>query len=243
MKRLLLFGGGLALGAGLLIGGRRSTGAVDADVGAGALPQAAKLRVRRSTRKIVYHSTSRSFTRRVMQQSGLDDARDPRFLEAAVERYRRTGAEHFANLLVVPDGASTWLAHPDRATSHTVTPANLRARAAEPGWWRQRWPGVRNAIDLIDLKPGEYINNITVSIDVVPLPDEGRLIYTAESLDAAAQAGRDLARRYGLSLDRRDHLAHADLDPWARGTEAGGGWDPGWDWVDFMRRIAPAGQV
>ena len=237
-KTLVLIGSGLAIGAGLAAMNAQSAAPRFAEPeGAGELPKAGERRIRRQTRKIVYHSTSRSFTKRVMSNYGVDPL-DPGFLDSAIERYLFTSADAFANAIVVPSGAHAWLGHPDRAVWHSATPEDRYASRSEPpAWWHRRWPGVQHPADLIGWRRGEYINNMTVSIDVVPMPDSGPIRYTPASLNAAAALGRWLAAEYGLSLSRADHLAHSDLDPWNRGNAAGG-WDPGWDWRDFMQRLS-----
>lgn len=204
--------------------------------GPGVLAYSATRKTRSETRAVVYHSTSRGLPQRLVK-AGHVDPMAPDFIEAAVERYQTIGAEHYANALVSPDGSYEWLAHPDLWVAHAATP---HGKTNAPGWWRERWPDVDAPLDLIDLTAREYINPKTVSIDVIPLPDTDAVRYTPESLETAARLGRELARHYGLSLERRHHLAHSDLDPWNRGN-ARGGWDPGWDWADFMNRINPRG--
>jgi hypothetical protein len=233
MRAGLIIGTGVAVltGIGVAMLGRKEDEIV-LPSGAGVLRGSLSRKKRIETRAVVYHSTSRGLPQRLVR-AGHTDPMDPGFIEAAVERYQTIGAEFYANALIAPDGSYEWLAHPDLWVAHAVTP---HGKANPPGWWRERWPDVDAPLDLIDLTAREYINPKTVSIDVIPLPDADALRYTAQSLDTAARIGRELAARYGLSLERRHHLAHSDLDPWARG-DARGGWDPGWDWADFMQRL------
>lgn len=234
MRAPIVIGGVVALmvGIGVATGRRKGAPALVVPQDAGALPYAATRTKRSATRAVVYHTTSRTFTGRIVAQG--HDPMSPGFLEAAVERYRYTGAEDFANALVAPDGSYEWLAHPDLSVRHAVTPDGTDG--PPPSWWRDRWPELDNPAELLALGRGRYINRETVAIDVIPLPDAGAVQFSEASLDTAARLGRELAARYDLTLERRHHLAHSDLDPWGRGTSAGG-WDPGWDWTDFMARV------
>lgn len=200
------------------------------------LPQSMGLKVRPGpVAAIVSHTTGRGLAR-VAAEGGLPGT--VAYDEAALAWYRRSGHPYYGHVLVGPSGLAYRLARDTAWCQHSasLTEAQGAGHQEPPAWWRARWPGVAGPHALV----GRHINARTIGVDALPLPDG---TYSEAQMMALAQVGRQLAEAHGLTLERRHHLGHEDVDPWRRGITSTGverPWDPGWDWADYMARLTVA---
>jgi hypothetical protein len=209
------------------------------------LTAAAKLKPRtRPIERIILHTTSRAFAKRVAPEEG------PPTIKGAVARYERTGHPYFGHWLIDPQGKRVQLADESRRAVHTASldrryqtedwmawgaPGGVKTwtqHGRDPetvfDWWLERWPEFRSPLEMVSRR---HVNGVSIGIDLMPLPSG---IFTIAQMGALKALLLELCERCGLEYSRDVILAHEDVDPVRRGTvkRRGGkifgvGWDPG----------------
>lgn len=202
------------------------------------LPQARKLKRREQTRRIIYHTTGRNLARLAARSGHTPGMRA--FDEAALAWYRSSGHPYFGCYLVGTSGVVFELAPPDTWCQHAASLTEQEATSPPPAWWARRWPGLGHPIGGL-LQGSRHINATSLGVDLLPFPDAHLPdLHGQATLQAAAQLGRSLAGRYGLTTGPQHHLGHEDVDPWSR-SNAAGPWDPGWRRADFLNMLNGGG--
>lgn len=95
-----------------------------------------------------------------------------------------------------------------------------------PSWWfdeENGWPKLNHPIDLLP-DDCHTPNDRSVSIEFIQWGNQFRL--TESQYEAGHALVVDICSRHGLPLERGVVLSHEDVNPWTRGTKAGG-WDVG----------------
>ena len=97
------------------------------------------------------------------------------------------------------------------------------------GWWFTRFPGCNGPRDLLDglLWSPRSANDLTIGIEVAPPSSGPRDEWSDATWRTLRLLVGNLARRYGIPLDRYHVFTHSDAHPLARTTKSGSPWDPG----------------
>lgn len=99
-----------------------------------------------------------------------------------------------------------------------------RGELKVPAWWLSFW-GPRGFGTPVDLVVGDSPNYRSISIEFIQYGNQFRL--TLAQYRSGHALMMDIAFRNGIGkLELPTVRGHEDVDPWGRGTDAGG-WDPG----------------
>jgi len=179
--------------------------------------------------------------------SGLPIHDSKRALERAVEIYTGSGGPHY---VIGHDGTIVATVADERIRgAHAGVDAATQASYRSGNWttpnkalWQKRWPGARSPVDLIPNRDLNYINDLWIGIEHIPITADGRTYYaqpaypgsrfTAAQYEASRRLVDDIGKRHGLpsgwkSKSSTRLIDHSSLNPIHRDSPNVPLWDPG----------------